>query len=72
MAIERRWLRVSEAGAYLALHPKSVYRACRNRRIPYSKAAGIGIRIDLRELDAMLVRLGISPEKFGKSLRSEK
>jgi len=72
MVVERRWLKVSEAGEYLGLHPKSVYRACWNRLIPFSKAPGIGVRVDKFELDAMLVRLGISPEKFGKSLRSEK
>jgi excisionase family DNA binding protein len=72
MAIERRWLKTSEVGEYLGLHPKSVYRACRNRLIPFSKAPGIGVRIDKLELDAMLERLGISPEEFGKSLKCEK
>jgi len=72
MPIERRWLTATEAGEYLSLHPKSVYRACRSHRIPYSKAPGVGVRIDKFKLDAMLERLGIGPEEFGKSLRSEK
>ena len=72
MAIERRWLTALEAGEYLSLHPKSVYRACRAHRIPYSKAPGVGVRIDKLELDMMLERMGISPEEFGKSLKSEK
>ena len=70
--IERRWLKVSETGEYLGLHPKSVYRACHSRKIPFAKVPGIGVRIDKRELDELLERRGIGPEKFGKSLRSEK
>ncbi len=72
MVVAKRWLKVLEAGDYLGLHPKSVYRACWNRRIPYSKAAGIGIRIDLRKLDAMLEQRGISSKEFGESLKDEK
>jgi len=72
MAIERRWLRVSEAGEYLGLHPKSIYRACFQRKIPFSKAAGIGIRIDKRELDVLLERQGINPKEFVKRLRGKK
>ena len=72
MTIERRWLKVKEAAEYLGVHEKSLYRACHRREIPFSKAPGIGVRVDKLQLDALLVRLGISPEKFGKSLRSEK
>lgn len=72
MTIERRWLKVKEAAEYLAVHEKSLYRACRRREVPFTKAPGVGVRIDKRELDTMLERLGIGPEKFGKSLRSEK
>jgi excisionase family DNA binding protein len=54
MAIERRWLKVSEAAEYLGLHPKSVYRACSEGTIPCSKVPGIGVRIDKEELDALL------------------
>jgi len=72
MTIERRWLKVKEASEYLGVHEKSLYRACRRREVPFSKAPGIGVRIDKRELDTMLERRGIAPEEFGKSLRSEK
>jgi excisionase family DNA binding protein len=72
MTIERRWLTAPEVGEYLSLHPKSVYRACRTHRIPYTKAAGVGVRIDKLELDRMLERMRISPEEFGKSLKSER
>jgi len=72
MTIERRWLKIKEAAEYLAVHEKSLYRSCRRREVPFSKAPGIGVRIDKREIDALLERLGIGPEKFGKSLRSEK
>jgi excisionase family DNA binding protein len=67
--IERRWLKIKEAAGYLGVHEKSLYRACQMREIPYSKVPGIGVRIDKLELDAMLERLGISPENFGKSLK---
>jgi excisionase family DNA binding protein len=72
MAIERRWLKIREAAEYLAVHEKSLYRACRRREVPFTKAPGVGVRIDKRELDAMLERRGISPEEFEKSLKSEK
>lgn len=69
MTIERRWLKVKEAAEYLAVHEKSLYRACRRREVPFSKAPGIGVRIDKRELDALLERRGISPEEFGQELQ---
>jgi excisionase family DNA binding protein len=72
MSIERRWLKVSETGEYLGLHPKSIYRACCQRKIPFSKAPGIGVRIDKRELDALLERQGINPRDFAKRLRDKK
>ena len=71
MLIEKRWLKASEAGEYLGLHPKSVYRACCQRKIPFSKVRGIGVRIDKRKLDALLERHGVKPREFGKTLRDE-
>jgi excisionase family DNA binding protein len=71
MPIERRWLKAVEAGEYLGLHQKSVYRACSERRIPFCKVAGIGVRIDKRELDLLLERNGMSPEGYGKSLKEK-
>lgn len=56
MPIERRWLKVSEAAEYLGQHVQSIYRACSERKIPYSKIAGIGVRIDKRQLDLLLER----------------
>lgn len=72
MTIERQWLTVQEVGEYLNLHPKSVYRACRYHRIPYSKAPGVGVRINKLELDLMLERMGTSPEEYGYSLKGKK
>ena len=66
MPIERRWLKVSEAGEYLGMHPKSVYRSCSLRKIPFSRAPGIGVRIDKRELDALLERRGLGPGGLGR------
>lgn len=70
MAIERRWLKVKEAAEYLGMHEKSVYRACCRRKIPFSKAPGVGVRIDKRELDALLERRGIPPEEFGIAIQA--
>jgi len=72
MAIERRWLKVSEAGEYLGMHPKSVYRSCSQRKIPFSRVSGIGVRIDKRELDALLERQGLSPGEFGRASAKRK
>jgi excisionase family DNA binding protein len=69
MPMERRWLKVAEASEYLGLHQKSVYRACSERRIPFCKVAGIGVRIDKRELDLLLERNGMSAERYGRSLK---
>jgi len=72
MAIERRWLKVSEAGEYLGMHPKSIYRSCSQRKIPFSRAPGIGVRIDKRELDAFLERQGLGPGEFGRASARKK
>ena len=69
MAIERRWLKIREAAEYLGVHEKSLYRACRRREVPFSKAPGIGVRIDKRELDALLERREIPPEEFGREIQ---
>ncbi len=72
MAIERRWLKVSEAGEYLGLHPKSVYRSCSLRKIPCCRVPGIGVRIDKRELDALLERQGLRPGGRGRAAEKKK
>jgi excisionase family DNA binding protein len=59
MAIERRWLKASEAGEYLGLHPKSIYRACSQGRLPCTRVPGIGLRIDKQALDLLLEREGM-------------
>jgi len=66
MTLERRWLKVKEAAEYLGLNPKSLYRACHQKKIPCSKAPGVGVRLDRFELDAMLERGDIKREKIGK------
>jgi hypothetical protein len=65
MAIERLWLKVSESGEYLGLYPKSIYRACSQRIIPFSNVSGIGLRIDKQELNALLEREGFGSREFG-------
>lgn len=58
MATEKRWLKATEAAEYLSLHPKSVYRACRQHKLPCARVPGIGIRIDKQGLDELLTRQG--------------
>lgn len=67
MSIERRWLKVSEAGEYLGLHPKSIYRACSQGKIPFSKVPGIGLRIDKQELDELLEQEGFDPRESDRA-----
>jgi excisionase family DNA binding protein len=66
MFIEKRWMTAAETGEYLHLHPKSVYRACLARKLPHTKMPGVGVRIDKRELDALLEQESISPAEYGK------
>jgi excisionase family DNA binding protein len=68
MPLEKRWLTAFETSEYLNLNPKSVYRACHARKLPYAKVPGVGLRIDKRALDALLERESISPIELGKRL----
>jgi len=68
MPIEKRWMTAVETGEYLHLHPKSVYRACLARKLPHTKIPGIGVRVNKRELDALLERESIGPREYGKRL----
>jgi excisionase family DNA binding protein len=72
MAFERRWLTARETSEYLNLNPKSVYRACSEKKIPYSKIPGVGVRVDKKALDALLERRGHGPEEFGDILKGNK
>ena len=72
MTIERRWLKASEAGEYLGLHVKSIYRACKQKKIPCSKIPGVGLRVDKYLLDRLLEELGFSSKDFGKILKEGK
>lgn len=51
---ERRWLTVAEVAKFLNCHPISVYRLCSRRKLPHAKAAGVGIRIDRKDLERYL------------------
>lgn len=64
MHIEKRWLTASEAAQYLKLNPKSVYRACQARKLPYVKLSGIGVRIDKHWLDSLLERESLGPGNY--------
>jgi excisionase family DNA binding protein len=68
MPIEKRWLTAVETAAYMNLNVKSVYRACRARKLPYAKVPGVGVRIDKRALDALFEQESISPRDHGKRI----
>jgi len=71
MLIEKRWMTAAETGEYLHLHPRSVYRACRARKLPHAKIPGVGVRIDKKEIDALLEQERISPRDYGKKLEKD-
>jgi len=52
----RRWLTVKEAAGYLGLKYKGLYNSLKARKIPFSRAKGIGIRLDRLALDRLLER----------------
>ena len=64
--MERRWITVKEAAQYLGLHEKTIYRLTYKRTIPFTKVEGIGVRIDVKELDKMLLMV----EEFPKEIQS--
>lgn len=68
MPIEKRWLTASETAEYLNLNPKSVYRACHARKLPYAKVPGVGVRIDKRALDTLLEQESITLRAYGKRI----
>jgi len=70
--IERRWLTAKECAEYLGLHLKTIYRAAKEGKLPYSKAEGIGVRIDKLALDQFLQARSVGPGEFGKELRRTK
>ena len=54
--MDRRWLTAKEASEYLGLHLKTIYRLTTQRKIPFTKVPGIGIRVDIKELNALMER----------------
>jgi len=70
--IEPRWLTIRQAADYLGgLHPKSLYRACLQGKIPNVKQPGIGRRVDKLALDRLLEGRSIGPGQFGKELEAK-
>jgi excisionase family DNA binding protein len=64
---EDRWLTVREAALLLRVHPISIYRGCAARRITHAKAAGIGIRIDRRDLERFMEGAKVPTAKIRKA-----
>jgi excisionase family DNA binding protein len=50
----RRWLKVTEAAAYLGVSLHHVYRMHRRGQLPSFKLPGLGVRIDRKALDAKI------------------
>ena len=67
MTIEMRWITIRQAAEYIGLHPKSLYRACQQGKIPSVKAPGIGRRVDKLALDRLLESREVGPEEFAKT-----
>ena len=67
MAIEIRWLTIRQASEYMGLHPKSLYRACLQGKIPSVKQPGIGRRVDRLALDKLLESREVGPGEFAKT-----
>jgi len=53
--MEKRWLKISEAAAYLGIHPQTCYDLCARGELP-SIRVGRSVRVDQRALDANLER----------------
>ena len=54
-----RWLTIPAASAEYGLHPKTLYKLCRERRIPFARIPSLHggrgqLRIDRVRLDEML------------------
>lgn len=46
---------VAQLAEFLQINPYSVYRMVRNKRIPYLKVPGAGIRFDQKEVELWLL-----------------
>jgi excisionase family DNA binding protein len=57
------WLTVAEVAKRLSIHPISVYRLCSRRKLPHAKAAGVGIRINHRDLEKFMESSMIEPAR---------
>lgn len=54
--IQSRWLSVKETAEYLNLNKKHVYHMVSRRQTSFTKVPGVGVQIDLKELDKLLER----------------
>jgi len=72
MTIEMRWMTIRQAAEYLGLHPKSLYRACLEGKVPSVKQPGIGRRVDKLALDRLLESRTIGAERLTKGPGAEK
>ena len=65
MPLERRWLRISEAAAYLSIHKKTCYDLASRGLLRCAKIGG-SLRVDRFALDADLERQSQAGQGRGK------
>jgi excisionase family DNA binding protein len=65
MPIERRWLSIREAAAYLGVHPKTCYDWAARGLLPAARIGGTR-RVDRLALDADLERQIQAGQRWGK------
>jgi hypothetical protein len=51
---ERRWATVAQTAELMSCSKQSIYRSCRTGALPCAKISGVGLRIDLKRLNAQL------------------
>lgn len=52
--MEKRWLPVKSAAAYISINYKTLYDLIGKGEIPHVRRKGIGIRVDKKKLDEMM------------------
>lgn len=59
--MEKRWLKVEEAAAFLGIHKVTLYKLCKAGRIPHARIKGVGLRVDGTRLEQQIESQVIVP-----------
>ncbi|MFW9851827.1 MAG: helix-turn-helix domain-containing protein [Candidatus Thorarchaeota archaeon] len=65
----KKLLKVQQMAALLGIHPHSLYRLCSNRRIPYLKIKGIGVRFDIDQIKTWIQESEIHVEDWEERVK---